>query len=1108
MALSILETFHLTTAQKKAATLDCGLSVGAGAGCGKTNALTARYLRLIEQGKRPRGVTAITFTERAAREMRNRIRRHVHDWLAGRCPESSRAEWEAVEADIDAARIGTIHSLCAAILRAHPAEAGIDPRFGVLEEGTAAALQAQAVEDTLAWATTQTNLQSLFELFRTNDLSTILLKLLHARLGAEAAFKHRDPFHVWSSAVGNALRQFTEDKQVCSVRLELRDLFESGELLEDAGDKLAAQVELLLELWNQLEARTTSEEYVEAARVLFSIRQQAMDARGGKKESQAKQGVAELKAIYNELVDPWLGGAKKDDLPPDAALEERVAGQIAPLGGLFEHALDEYRKAKDRRSALDFDDLEAGALALLQHLDIRARWQKQIDALLVDEFQDTNEQQRLIIEALAGSDEQPLGRLFVVGDPKQSIYRFRGADVTVFRQVERDIVARGGQYLPLDQTFRAHAALISGMNEILGKVMGYADDPARPYYIPFRELEAYRESPRGGVREPYIEFLCGLGESAEVARPAEAALLARRLRELYDAGEIRWSEVACLFRASTGFPEYEAAFENAGIPFVTVAGRGFYDRPEIRDVLNILRAIADPTDDLAVAGLLRSPAFAVSDRALYQLRWQGGTSPVSFQTALKGDLSALTPDDQRRVREANDALGRLTRLVNRIPVAELLSRILAETHLPAILKSVVAAERLQRNLDKLLGDAQSSALVSVSEFLEYINTLQEAGAREGEAPAEAGGSVRLMSVHRAKGLEFPVVVLADAARARPSANERVLLMDKMGVVPRPGRIDQVPMCFRLAKMEDQLRDAAEDLRLLYVAATRAQEKLIVCAHQTNRKQAWFNQLLEAAGFAPEQLTSQVGAWQFSALDSGEKIGLLAATFAGADSPNEPNNALAVISESSLPPIYEPLIVRVIELEDGKTASEDILKRANRLNARERHRDGSMVGELFHRAVRRWYFPQDPRLDGLLWAAALEMGLIQHAESNELVQQVKQLLTRLRADPQWHEIDSASVRRSEVPYRFREGDRFSTGVIDLLYQAKGKWCIVDFKTDTVSDAFEMQQVIKSDYRPQLQRYQRAVYQLLGQSADATLCFMDWAGTVKWEAVETSDSVQED
>ena len=448
------------------------------------------------------------------------------------------------------------------------------------------------------------------------------------------------------------------------------------------------------------------------------------------------------------------------------------------------------------------------------------------------------------MRALAGSP----GKLFVVGDAKQSIYRFRRADVTVFRSLRDEIRAQGGLYVDLDETFRTHKPLLDVMSDLLQASMGTEEDPSRPFFEPFSPMIATHETPREGTIAPHIEFIYGAGENADKARPVAAQALASRLLELKAQGQIKkWDDVTLLFRASTGFPFYENAFEDANIPFVTVAGRGFYDRPEIRDVLNILHALASPTDDLAMAGLLRSPAFGLTDTALYQLRRQSET-PTHFIDALRGDLTILEHDDQLRAERALAILNDLSPRVDRIPVAELIKGLMDATDYRAILAAGEIGGnggRMWRNLDKLVVDAQDSGKVNVRDFFDYIATINDVGAREGEAPADAQGSVRLMTIHKSKGLEFPVVVLADAGRRPNARSEAAYLLNDLGLA---FKLDPPPLLYLMAKRQDQDQNAAEEDRVLYVALTRAQEKLIISGHATRPKKgdwktdAWLDKL--------------------------------------------------------------------------------------------------------------------------------------------------------------------------------------------------------------------------------------------------------------------------
>ncbi len=822
----MLDLFGLTGGQRQAASERArNTIVTAGAGSGKTRTLVARYLGLLSEGLLPRQVVAVTFTEKAAREMRSRTRKELHKLLLQAKSPEERLSWVGLDAQMDSARIGTIHSLCAEILRSHPAAAGLDPRFIVVEENKTAAFRAQAVQEALVWGVQQPEMTGLFSVFSIRRLEELLGTFLSKRL--DVSPNSFDPIHL-AAVISPVLLRFLQDNATVSVRTELHQAKASHTLLEDAGDKLSAQVEELLTQLDAAEAALEKGDTTGAALSLFQARRENMKLNVGRK-ARTKEALQELRDRYDLLLGFWLGGSGAKDAPPDPQVEASILEAMPQLAQLFEKTLAFYRKSLAEQSGLDFDDLEAGTVTLLRDPTIRAYWQAEIAAVLVDEFQDTNARQREIILGLCG--EQP-GRLFVVGDARQSIYRFRGADVTVFTGLQAQIKQQGGQTIDLDRTFRAHPILLEGLEALLSPIMGNQNNPERPFLIPYAPLRSERSEAREKIQAPFIECILGAGEDAVSARPAAAQALARRLSELFSTGEIRsWDEVALLFRASTPFSIYEQALEEAGIPFVTVAGSGFYNRPEVRDVLNLLRALADPWDDQALAGLLRSPAFGVSDVGIYQLRCPlGKLRPI--QEALHSDLSILSTMDQEHVRRAQTLLDELVPLVDHLPVSELLKRLLDRCDYRATLATIANAgdsSRLWRNVDKLIGDAQESGLVGVREFLEYIATMRDVGAREGEAASEAEGSVRLMTIHKAKGLEFPIVVLADAAR-RPNPGREVAFRLGEAWTVSPDKLEGTSLAFRLARAQDALQNEAEDKRLLYVCLSRAQEKLIINGH--------------------------------------------------------------------------------------------------------------------------------------------------------------------------------------------------------------------------------------------------------------------------------------
>ena len=1080
LAQRVVNTFGLTKDQRTSA-LERGknIIVTAGAGSGKTRTLVARYASLLADGLSPRLVVAITFTEKAAREMRSRLRGALLNLVSKADTLDERAFWTSLNNQMDSARIGTIHSLCAEILRAHPAEAGVDPRFDVIDEGLAKTLKKQLVETAVIGMVSQTEYRPLFQALGTQGVQDLLATLLDKRLEASEIFA--------SALDGDAIvRSHLEVRfhapAVMDCIKELRG-FTERQVFDDAGDKLAPQIIDLLKEWQSAEEAFAKGDIIVCTQHLYKARRDYLKKGAGKK-GRVKEIHAELQELYDEYLDPLIGGSTKTDEPPSAESEATFKTILPLVEKSFEALHQAYRSELNLRHALDFDDLEYGAMSLLQQDAIRAVWQNEVQALLVDEFQDTNPRQRNIVDALAGTG----GRLFVVGDDRQSIYRFRRADVTVFREVQSQARAQDDLVIDLDITYRAHEPLLNATGNLLAGVMGTEDRPGQPFYVPFRPLNAHRKAKPDHISDPHIEFILGAGEDAEDARPIAAQALAQRLLKLREEGQIQsWDDVALLFRASTGYTWYENAFEDVGIPFVTVAGRGFYERPEIRDILNILRTPADPADDLAMAGLLRSPAFGLSDSALYLLRHHGGKKS-SYWNALREDISYLSESDQACTRRAVSILNDLLPRVDRESVADLLKELVNAVDYRAVLAiegEGGSSGRLWRNLDKLLADAQSSGLVSVRDFLEYLITLNDAGAREGEAPADAQGAVRLMTIHKSKGLEFPVVILADATRTTMNRSDPVYLLPEMGLSIQ---IKPEPMLYRLSKQLDDLQNEAESGRLLYVAMTRARDKLIVSGHVSQGRSkiaGWMKELCVILEISPDELLDEAGLYSQPKTAQKHHVLVWCSHGQSAQSQTEALTPSALPAEPQASPLYEPIIDPVqISIE----ADEETVRRVWRATEPTLFVPPSVIGQMAHKALELWLHIDDSRLIPLLESLTLDAGLATDEQRVEAVRRVRELIERFCAHPLREEIEHADERHHEVPYTRMNGDHSETGYIDLLYRKENEWFVLDFKTDAIHSEEQYKELV-GKYSRQLERYASAIKQLFGQEVKLSLCFLD-------------------
>jgi ATP-dependent helicase/nuclease subunit A len=837
------------------------LVVVAGAGSGKTRVLVERYLRLLRH-EPPDRLLAITFTDKAAREMNERVRARLEQ-IARHAQGAERQLWEERRDEIEAARIGTIHSFCATLLRAHPAETGLDPRFDLLDDVAAGLLLAEAVDLALSQRLEETHqaaddsaLQSLLNSFGLNDVRTMLSGMLRnseARAAIDTLpIDHVSLLATWrtrlNTAQVSALRELLCDSE---WSLAIRDLLDITNLAQ-ASDKLGAQVLALAPLLVDLAQQGTAFAAPERLAPIKAINLQG----GAAKNWGGAESVAAAKAALRGLRSAYQRYAEILEWQWDDALEAQAAAVVLALAGLAQHANTRYHTAKANRNLLDFDDLERLAVRLLsEHPSVRQRWQSELAAILVDEFQDTNPEQRHLIELLSQpeSSSSSSGRLLIVADGKQSIYRFRGADVSVFEQM-RAAIRESGQEIRLDRSFRAHARLIALVNHVFANVM--ARPSYQPYEVPYEVLRAEREaSPHPVVVELLLtEASPDLSQSE--LRQREAEHLARRIQTLinqqhpmiWEPAEQLWrapqyGDLALLFQASTVFPVYEAALRAVGIPFLTTAGRGYYARNEVRDLLHVLHVLERTDNDFALVGALRSPLFAIDDNQLVALRLAGdGSLWQQLQHA-----EQLSPE----LIFARDCLRQLMHLRARVTVVELLHELLKQTGYLATMSGFSDGERRRVNTEKLLGVARTFGSSGLGTLLLYLEEVLRQEARESEAPLEGGNAVRLMTIHRAKGLEFPIVALPDLARTALTVQAPWLAQRQHGLAVRLRRGTEwvTPVGYWLSKADDERRERAERERLAYVALTRAKDYLFL-AGQTRQKSAadWLSQIVGALGW--------------------------------------------------------------------------------------------------------------------------------------------------------------------------------------------------------------------------------------------------------------------
>ncbi|HEY7197821.1 MAG TPA: UvrD-helicase domain-containing protein [Gaiellaceae bacterium] len=1058
--MSATET-HAPNAEQLAAINEPGVVfVSAGAGTGKTTVLVERFVRAVcERGLSIDSVLVITYTERAAGELRTRIR--------ARLAELGRRD---LARDVDRAWISTIHGFCSRLLRNHPFEAGLDPRFRVLDESQSRVLQSEAFEAAL-----------------------------------EEFCAGRDPDRVRLLATYGAKRL---GRMLTGVFERLRSAGRPLELEEGAVGRLAERVE-------ELEA---------AARATLEVTEDHPEGRAA--VAAALELVSPLPAP-DRLLD-------LEELRVESAEPERYAGYNEALAGVESAALEEvatrdrellqellrafdraYAEAKARESALDFEDLQLVARDLLrEHAAVRDEASWRFRSVMVDEFQDTNRLQCELVDLLDAEE------LFFVGDEFQSIYRFRHADVEVFR--ERREASSG--LVALTQNYRSRPEVLAVVNRIFGTAFGSGFEPLvaagrfpEPLFGPGVELLV---TDKAAYRGGDVHW-----------RAAEARQVARRVKELVDAGEASPGEIVLLFMAGTDAERYEEALRREGLPTHRAAGRGYFGQQQVVDLLAYLRLLHNRYDDEALVTVLASPFVGLSNDALVLLRKSVGRRPLFV--GLERELPESLGDADRRLFEAfRQRYDRLTRASDRLGLERLCERILVEHDYDLAVLARWDGRRRYANVRKLARLARSFEELrgpDVEGFVRFLRDREAAGAKEGEAVAEeeGGDAIRLLTVHAAKGLEFKVVVLADAGRAAPapSPDEILCLPDgRFGfrfVNPVTGEATGV-LGYGEVKEAERAADEAEGRRLLYVAMTRAIDRLIVsgAVDSTSRRDArapltW---VLERLEVDPGEANGEP-----VELERGDTRVLLRVDHGAFDA--EPDEAEVGAGRGGDGEIAASQPIQLELFVADESGAARIAPRLPELApvavppANRVRRLSYSALALYERCPYRFYAERlvgmRPVDGGADWGeapeglAATEIGDAVHvllevdaepgeirdrvitrypAATDEDLARVESLVEAWRGSPLAERLRGLDAVRPELGFAFEHDGVLLHGRLDVFRLVEGDALVVDYKTNRLED-HQPGEVVEEEYRLQRLVYALAAFRAGAENVEVSYVFLE-------------------
>ena len=1107
------------TAVQRSAAIDRAadsLALLSGAGCGKTLVLARRYAQLLmaseDQGDPLARFVAITFTEKAALQMQQRVRRLLGE-MAEQNTGSRRERLLDWRERLPEARISTIHSFCASLLRARAVEAGIDPAFTVCADDLVVqSMIADAAEEAVLEAI-ESGSDDAARLVTDATFDTIVEQvcgLVNSRTACEfeAYFDPQATVDRWKSVLDERADQawaaLAADTQLAAALKELaaRPCTNHRDKLLPVRDDFVEVAQSLL----KTPAARTGE--------TFALMAQITPGRLGSDKAWDPKGSAmavrhRIKEIGHRLADYALFA---EAFGP---LDARAADALAALARLAEHANSIYAERKRRSGLVDFNDL------LLRTRDLLAGDKAackslgdQIDQFLIDEGKDTDPLQISLIERLLCATDDPhkappAGRLFLVGDAKQSIYRFRGAQVEVFN----DLCGRLGEKNTesLDVSFRTHKPGVGFINALFGPLMGEAYTP----------IHAHRkESPPGAS----VEILLASGADgsdihlAAEATAAQAAVTTQRIRRMLDDREklvwdasgnewraVRAGDIAILFARMTYSLEYEHELAAHDIPYYVVAGTGFFKRQEVFDVLNALRAIDNPFDDIAFFGLLRSSMFGLDDNTLMHIAC--ACKPPYLPAVSEADLAGRIDAPQlASLANAVQTIQKLHRCKDAVGIDALIDSVLEATGYEATL--LCHGRRPAGNLRLLIERARTAAAdgMGLADFIAQSDKLilDESRYEQAAVAGESENVVRLMTIHKAKGLEFPVVFIPDLNAGRRAGRGALLNRIDLGLTYKfrsrhddedlPGQ----SLAFRLAESLEQADQHEEDIRKLYVAATRHKDHLVLVGADWRTSKGEFRE----SGCYLAHMDRALGIARAIA-DGNDSIGYAGGysavvrnispaparrrsktgvpgrkALAEASSPADLAERICKLAKPApRPALMGPLPGDLGRVEISVTAlcdfdrcpklyrwrhelgvpSRPIAAKADGLGsgagpsagASSWPLDAATMGTLVHRCMAVLDFAGPQPTGAMVQQAAAQMNLPETVDTRAIGEDLSGMIDSFSATPLWSDIAQSDLTLREMDFVLECRPAVLHGQIDLIYRrGDGSWHIVDYKSDRI------------------------------------------------------------
>ena len=1124
--------------------LDETLLVEAAAGTGKTTELVERIIEVIRRGRgKLSTLVAVTFTEKAAGELKLRLRTQLETARrdAADQPEVL-AHLEEGLAQLEEAHIGTIHGFCADLLKERPLQAGVDPFFEVATEDEAQRLYRRVF---LRW------LQE-----KLDDPPPGIRRLLRQPVENEfgpvdrlyqagwALIDRRDFPAPWE------IRPFPREKDIDWLVERFLHVAKQSEDCASTSDRLYRDLAGLRSFALELERQETASgkrDYDSLEHRLLKLDLGKSKGRGSYSDRVSRQDLLDERESLQESLKEFRKRAGAD--------------RAAHLQNELPELVERYQEIKAKAGRLDFLDLLARARDLIrENRALREELQNRFTHIFVDEFQDTDPLQAEILVLLSSDDSSVddwrrvkprRGKLFVVADPKQSIYRFRRADVSLYQQIKRQLMEAGAERIFLSVSFRSSPEIQEMVNAAMSEIMDGSQEAHQTSYV---GLDPYREPIIGqpsvialSIPRPYSKYGNLANYAIDKSEPGAVTAWIKWLLEESDwkvtsrgstePRPIRPSDICLLFRRFVSGRRditrpYVDGLQARDVPHVLVGGRGFHQREEIDAMRNALAAIERPDDELSVFATLRGPLFSLADDALFPFRTQHG--PLHPFREPSGDLS----DSDQEVVAALEVLARLHKGRNHRPIALTIRQLLDETRSQAGFALWQAGDQVLANVLRLLQLArnfESTGGLSFRGFVGHLEDLAEKGEVTEQPLIEEGvQGVRLMTVHRAKGLEFPIVILCDITCPLGESASRHIDPDRNLFAVRLA--GGAPWELLDHEAVEGRREAAESQRLLYVAATRARDILVVPAvADAIRPRSWVTALAPALypvsktyrlpvvapgcprfgqeavldppmnapppgeGIKPGLHKPRKGGhrvvwWDPALLEEAYELKpsirrhwILQADEGNAtDTGTERHDAWrgrrdALLEEGGRPSLDVRTATRVAEetTETPEDVRVEVVERVPRRPA------GKGFGILVHEVLATADLDAGrERLEALARSLGRVLG-----NTEEEVDAAAEAAERALAHPLLRQAEAASrqeaslLRESPVVLK-REDGSLVEGVVDLAFRDRpgAPWTVVDFKTDVRVD------IRQEEYQRQVALYAEALGQATGSEAEGVLLYV--------------------